>query len=62
MSIFQKRFSEIIWQTSDPDLQNRKYNFLIKYEGLSRKIPPPLDLDVESSWHLPKQLVNSLQA
>ena len=60
---FQKRFPEIIWQTSDPDLLNRKSIISwIKYEELSRKMPPPLDLDVEKvPWHLPTQLVNSLQ-
>ena len=60
---FQKRFPEIIWQTSDPDLLNRKSIISwIEYEELSRKMPPPLDLDVEKvPWHLPTQLVNSLQ-
>ena len=60
---FQKRFPEIIWQTSDPDLLNRKSIISwIKYEELSRKMPPPLDLDVEKvPWNLPTQLVNSLQ-
>ena len=61
--VFQKRFPEIIWQTSDPDLLNRKSIISwIEYEELSRKMPPPLDLDVEKvPWHLPTQLVNSLQ-
>ena len=60
---FQKRFPEIIWQTSDPDLLNRKSIISwIKYEELSRKMHPPLDLDVEKvPWHLPTQLLNSLQ-
>ena len=60
---FQKRFPEIIWQTSDPDLLNRKSIISwIEYEELSRKMPPPLELDVEKfPWHLPIQLVNSLQ-
>ena len=60
---FQKRFPEIIWQTSDPDLLNRKSIISwIEYEELSRKMPPPLELDVEKvPWHLPTQLVNSLQ-
>ena len=45
---FQKRFPEIIWQTSDPDLLNRKSIISwIEYEELSRKMPPPLELDVE---------------
>ena len=60
---FQKRFPEIIWQTSDPDLLNRKSIISwIEYEELSREMPPPLDLDVEKvPWHLPTQLLNSLQ-
>ena len=60
---FQKRFPEIIWQTSDPDLLNRKSIISwIEYENLSREMPPPLELDVEKvPWHLPTQLLNSLQ-
>ena len=60
---FQKRFPEIIWQTSDPDLLNRKSIISwIEYEDLSSEMPPPLELDVEKvPWLLPKQLVNSLE-
>ena len=60
---FQKRFPEIIWQTSDPDLLNRKSIISwIEYEELSSEMPPPLELDVEKvPWLLPKQLVNSLE-
>ena len=60
---FQKRFPEIIWQISDPDLLNRKSIVSwIEYEELSRKMPPPLNLEVEKvPWHLPTQLKNSLQ-
>ena len=60
---FQKRFPQIIWQTSDPNLLHRKSIISwIEYEELNMKMPLPLDLDVEKvPWHLPTQLVNSLQ-
>ncbi len=61
--VFQKRFPEIIWQTSDPNLLHRKSIFSwIEYEGLSKKMPKPLDLDVENiPWNIPLKLANSLQ-
>jgi len=61
--IFQKRFPEIIWQTSDPDLMHRKSIISwIEYEELNKKMPQPLDLDVEKvPWQLPLKLANSLQ-
>ena len=61
--VFQKRFPEIIWQTSDPNLLHRKSIISwIEYEELNRKMPLPLELDVEKvPWQLPTQLVNSLQ-
>ena len=60
---FQKRFPEIIWQTSDPDLLHRKSIISwIEHEELNMKMPPPLEVDVEKvPWHLPTKLVNSLQ-
>ena len=60
---FQKRFPEIIWQTSDPDLIHRKsINSWIEYEELGKKMPKPLDLDVEKiPWEIPFDLVHSLQ-
>ena len=60
---FQKRFPEIIWQTSDPELLHRKSIISwIKYAELNNKMPPPLELNVERvPWHLPTHLVNSLQ-
>ena len=53
--VFQKRFPEIIWQTSDPDLLHRKSIISwIKYEGLNKKMPHPLELDVENiPWKIP---------
>jgi len=61
--VFQKRFPEIIWQTSDPDSLHRKSIISwIEYEELNKKMPQPLDLDVEKvPWQLPLKLANSLQ-
>ena len=61
--IFQKRFPETIWQTSDPDLLHRKSIFSwIEYEKLNKKMPKPLELDVLNiPWDIPLILVNSLQ-
>ena len=60
---FQKRFPEIIWQTSDPDLMHRKSIISwIAYEQINNKMPQPLDLDVEKiPWKIPLKLANSLQ-
>ena len=60
---FQKRFPEIIWQTSDPELVHRKsISSWIKYENLSKKMPQPLELDVEQiPWKIPLKISNSLQ-
>ena len=60
---FQKRFPEIIWQTSDPELVHRKsISSWIKYEDLTKKMPQPLDIDVEKiPWKIPLRLANSLQ-
>ena len=61
--VFQKRFPKVIWQTSDPDLMHRKsITSWIDYEELNKKMPQPLELDVEKvPWKLPSKLVNSLQ-
>ena len=61
--VFQKRFPEIIWQTSDPELVHRKsISSWIEYEDLNKKMPQPLELDVENiPWKIPLKLVNSLQ-
>ena len=60
---FQKRFPEIIWQTSDPNLLHRKSTISwIEFEELNKKMPQPLELNVEKvPWKLPLKLVNSLQ-
>ena len=61
--VFQKRFPEITWQTSDPYLIHRKsISSWIKYEDLNKKMPQPLELDVEKiPWKLPSKLKHSLQ-
>ena len=60
---FQKRFPEIIWHTSDPELLHRKsISSWIEYEDLSNKMPQPLKIDVEKiPWKIPLILANSLQ-
>jgi len=60
--VFQKRFPEIIWQTSDPDLLHRKSIVSwIEYEDLKKKMPQPIKLDVKNiPWKIPLKLINSL--
>ena len=60
---FQKRFPEIIWQTSDPDLLHRKSIISwIEYEELKEKMPQPLELDVLNiPWEIPLKSAYSLQ-
>ena len=60
---FQKRFPEIIWQTTDPDLLHRKSIISwIEYEKLHKKMPQPLDLDVENTpWKIPLNFASSMQ-
>ena len=61
--VFQKRFPGIIWQTSDPELVHRKsISSWIEYEDLTKKMPQPLELDVEKiPWKIPLRLSHSLQ-
>ena len=61
--VFQKRFPEIIWQTSDPELVHRKsISSWIEYENLTKKMPQPLEIDVEKiPWKIPLRLAHSLQ-
>jgi len=60
--VFQKRFPDIIWQTSDPDSLNRKSIISwIEYEELNKKMPQPLELDVENiPWKITSKLSQSL--
>ena len=61
--VFQKRFPGIIWQTSDPELVHRKsISSWIEYEDLTKKMPQPLELDVEKiPWKIPLTIAHSLQ-
>ena len=61
--VFQKRFPEIMWQTSDPDLLHIKsISSWIKYEELDKKMPQPIMLDVEKiPWNISLELIQSLQ-
>ena len=60
---FQKRFPEIIWQTSDPDLRHRQsISSWILYEKLNMIMPQPLAIDVEiTPWEISSALALSLQ-
>jgi len=60
---FQKRFPEMIWQTSDPKLIHRKSIVSwIEYEELNMKMPQPIEIDVEKiPWEIPLNLKHSLQ-
>ena len=61
--VFQKRFPEIIWQTSDPNLLHRKSIISwIEHEELSKEMPQPFELDVENiPWMIPSKLPKYLQ-
>ena len=60
---FQKRFPEIIWQTSDPKLEYRKSIISwIEHEKLNIKMPEPINIDVTKiPWPIPVKLVDNLQ-
>ena len=61
---FQKKFHEITWQSSDPELIHRNsISSWIKHEKLNLKMPQPLDIDVEKTpWKIPLGLKSNLQA
>ncbi|WP_269623408.1 DUF938 domain-containing protein [Prochlorococcus marinus] len=61
---FQKRFSSLTWHTSDPNPEYRKsINAWINHEGLSTKMPGPINLDVaKPPWPLNKKTLYSLKA
>ena len=54
---FQNTFPSIIWQSSDPELLHRKsISSWISHQGLSSKMPEPLDIDVEQRpWPINNQ-------
>tara|TARA_Y100001933_G_C18873669_1_gene511048 strand:+ start:260 stop:880 length:621 start_codon:yes stop_codon:yes gene_type:complete len=60
---FQKRFPEITWQTSDPEIEHRKSIISwINHAKLNSKMPEPLKIDVtEIPWKLTSQLSETLQ-
>ena len=60
---FQKRFPEINWQTSDPELDHiRSISSWIDHEDLNLKMPAPLKIDVNKRpWPIPFELKKSLQ-
>ncbi len=62
--IFQTRFPNLYWQTSDPNPSYRKsISAWIGHQGLSNKMPEPIDLDVEKTpWPLSLELRSSLKA
>jgi len=61
---FQKRFPELIWQTSDPELKHRESIISwINHEKLNIKMPKPLKIDVTKiPWPISIELLNNLQA
>ena len=61
--VFQKRFPEIIWQLSDPELIHRNsISSWIKHYELNFKMPQPLEIDVEKSpWLIPSEILLSIQ-
>ena len=61
--VFQKRFPEITWQSSDPEVIHRNsISSWIDHEELNLKMPQPLDIDVEETpWKIPSELLLSLQ-
>ena len=60
---FQKRFPDITWQTSDPELIHRtSISSWIDHEKLNFIMPQPLAIDVEKTpWEIPSELSLSLQ-
>ena len=60
---FQKRFPEIIWQTTDPNFLHRKSIISwIEYEKLHKRTPQPLELDVENTyWRIPLNFILPIQ-
>ena len=60
---FQKRFPDITWQTSDPELEYRKsISSWIDHERLNNKMPEPLRIDVKDTpWQIPSNILDSLE-
>ena len=60
---FQNYFPSIIWQTSDPEVLHRKSIISwISHQGLSSKMPDPLDIKVEKRpWPISNELSSLIQ-
>ena len=60
---FQKCFPSIIWQTSDPEVLHRNSIISwISHQGLSSKMPEPLDIDVDKRpWPITNELRDLIQ-
>tara|TARA_Y100001968_G_scaffold328078_1_gene374492 strand:+ start:3715 stop:4347 length:633 start_codon:yes stop_codon:yes gene_type:complete len=60
---FQKCFPSIIWQTSDPEVLHRKSIISwIYHQGLSTRMPAPLDIDVDKRpWPINNELRSLIQ-
>ena len=61
--IFQKRFPGIIWQASDPEISHRNsISAWIDYQGLTKRMPQPIDLNVEKKpWPLTPMMRSTIQ-
>ena len=61
---FQQRFTNLLWQASDPDPDHRaSIDAWIRHQGLSNVMPAALNLDVEERpWPLPQTIGASLSA
>ena len=61
---FQQRFTNLLWQASDPDPDHRaSIDAWIRHQGLSNVMPAALNLDVEERpWPLPQTIRASLNA
>ena len=61
---FQQRFTNLLWQASDPDPDHRaSIDAWIRHQGLSNVMPAALNLDVEERpWPLPQTIGGSLKA
>ena len=61
--VFQKRFPEITWQSSDPELMYRNsIRAWIEHHELNLKMPQPLMIDVEKTpWIIPAELLLSIR-
>ena len=59
----QNSFPSITWQTSDPELVHRKsIASWILHEGLSSKMPKPLDIDVANRpWPISNKIKSSIR-